>query len=97
MDLSIHLLCRKTVHLDLVADLTTPCFLLSFRRFVARRGLPRKILSDNGKTFEAAAKSLHQVKWQFNVPKAPWWGGVFERLIRSTKRCLKKTIGQAIS
>ena len=85
----------RAVHLDLVADLTTPCFLLSFRRFVARRGLPRKILSDNGKTFEAAAKSLHQVKWQFNVPKAPWWGGVFERLIRSTKRCLKKTIGQA--
>ena len=29
------------------------------------------------------------------MPKAPWWGGVFERLIRSVKRCLKKTIGQA--
>ena len=85
----------RAVHLDLVVDLTAPCFLLSFRRFVARRGLPRKILSDNGKTFKAAAKSLHQVKWEFNVPKAPWWGGIFERLVRSTKRCLRKTIGQA--
>lgn len=26
---------------------------------------------------------------------APWWGGVFEHLIRSTKRCLRKIIGQA--
>lgn len=27
--------------------------------------------------------------------KAPWWGGVFERMVRMTKRCLRKTIGQA--
>ena len=25
----------------------------------------------------------------------PWWGGMFERLIRSVKRCLRKIIGQA--
>lgn len=25
----------------------------------------------------------------------PWWGGIFERLVRSTKRCLRKVIGQA--
>ena len=35
------------------------------------------------------------VKWVFNLAKAPWWGGVFERMVRSTKRCLRKTIGQA--
>ena len=28
--------------------------------------------------------------------EGPWWGGVFERLIKSTKRCLRKLIGQAI-
>ena len=38
---------------------------------------------------------IHGVKWIFNVPKAPWWGGVFERLVRCTKRCLRKIIGQA--
>ena len=53
------------------------------------------MLSDNGKTFKAAAKSVQDVKWIFNVPKAPWWGGVFERMVRSTKRCLRKIIGQA--
>ena len=35
------------------------------------------------------------VQWVFNLPKAPWWGGFFERLIQSTKRCLRKIIGQA--
>ena len=31
----------------------------------------------------------------FNVERAPWWGGIFERMVRSTKPCLKKMIGQA--
>ena len=35
------------------------------------------------------------VEWTFNLEKAPWWGGIFERLIKSTKRCLRKLIGQA--
>lgn len=33
--------------------------------------------------------------WQFNVERAPWWGGAFERMVRSTKCCLKKLIGAA--
>ena len=32
------------------------------------------------------------MKWTFNLEKAPWWGGVFERLVKSVRRCLKKTI-----
>ena len=43
----------------------------------------RKLLSDLG------------VEWQFNVERAPWWGGVFERMIGSTKKCLRKMIGQS--
>ena len=35
------------------------------------------------------------IKWVFNLPKAPWWGGMFERLIRSTKHCLRNIVGQA--
>jgi len=37
-----------------------------------------------------------RMKWSFNLEKAPWWGGIFERLVKSVKRCLKKTIGGAI-
>ena len=84
----------RAIHLELVPDLSTHTFVRSFRRFTARRGFPRMVLSDNGKTFRAAAKSLQGVKWTFNIPKAPWWGGVFERMIQATKRCLKKIIWQ---
>ncbi|XP_065672121.1 uncharacterized protein LOC136089948 [Hydra vulgaris] len=36
-----------------------------------------------------ASKSI---KWRSNVAAALWWGGIFERLVRSTKRCLKKVL-----
>lgn len=100
----------RAVHLDLVPDLTSSSFLRSLKRFAARRGLPRRIISDNGKTFKAAAKTIQAVtnsrevqehlaglgvEWKFNVERAPWWGGIFERMVRSTKRCLKKIIGRA--
>ena len=35
------------------------------------------------------------ITWQFNIERAPWWGGAFERMVRSTKRCLRKLIGRA--
>lgn len=62
---------------------------------MARRGCPHQVIGDNGKTFKAASKALSEVKWVFNVPKAPWWGGVFERMVRGVKRCLRKIVGQA--
>ena len=100
----------RAVHLDLVQDMTAPSFIRSLKRFASRRGLPRMFISDNGKTFKKAAKIIRAVvksrevqdhlsglgvKWNFNVEKAPWWGGIFERMVRSTKRCLKKSIGRA--
>lgn len=33
------------------------------------------------------------IQWKFNVPRAPWWGGFFERLIGVVKRCLRKAVG----
>ena len=72
-----------------------PPFLRSFKRFAARRGVPDQIVSDNGKMFKAAARALRGVKWIFNVHEAPWWGGVFERLVMCVKQCLRKTVRQA--
>ena len=48
----------RAVHLELVPDLSTPAFLQSLKCFTSRRGLPSKIVSDNGKTFKAAASHL---------------------------------------
>ncbi|XP_062556905.1 uncharacterized protein LOC134221734 [Armigeres subalbatus] len=39
----------KAVHLELVGDLSTQGFLAALRRFIARRGMPAHIHSDNGK------------------------------------------------
>ena len=35
------------------------------------------------------------IKWDFNLPKAPWWGGFFEHLVKCTKQCIKKILGNA--
>ena len=37
----------------------------------------------------------HGIKWQFIAERAPWWGGFYERLIGTVKRCLKKVLGKA--
>ena len=36
-----------------------------------------------------------EVKWNFNVERAPWWGGFFERMVQLMKRTLRKLVGQA--
>ena len=36
------------------------------------------------------------IKWQFNLSRAAWWGGQFERLIGLVKTALNKTIGKGL-
>ncbi|XP_068739951.1 uncharacterized protein [Montipora capricornis] len=98
----------RAVYLDLLPSQSTDEFLSSLKRFISRRGRPEKIFSDNGKTFVAAAKWLRnvmkderlndflarqEITWQFNLSRAPWWGGQFERLIGVVKQSLYKSIG----
>ena len=55
-------LTTKAVHLDLVLDLSTEAFLVALRHFVARRGCPYKILSDNGTNFVGANHELQKLQ-----------------------------------
>ena len=39
--------------------------------------------------------SEKKIQWKFIVEKAPWWGGFYERLIKSVKTPLKKLFAKA--
>ncbi|KAG1710492.1 Pro-Pol polyprotein [Nymphon striatum] len=89
----------RAIHLELVDSLKTEEFLLCFRRFIGRRNVPSIIISDNAATFVKASHdsfiTSKRIKWRFIVPRAPWWGGFWERLVRTTKTCLKKVLGNS--
>ena len=100
----------RAVHLELTRGLNVQDFLLAFRKFASRRGLPATIQSDNAKTFQSSSKEIrkiarsqevwrylanNQITWNFIVEKAPWWGGYWERLVRSIKSPIKKVIGRS--
>ncbi|XP_048580704.1 uncharacterized protein LOC116619237 isoform X2 [Nematostella vectensis] len=101
----------RGIYLDLLPSLETPDCLHSLKQFIARRGRPDRIYSDNGRTFVGAEKwikqvmqderlqdylSVNQIRWQFNLSRAPWWGGQFERMIGLVKASLHKSIGHGM-
>jgi len=51
----------RAIHLEVVEDMSTDQFLLCLRRFIARRGTPQQIISDNAKQFKLARKVLTKV------------------------------------
>ncbi|GFS54771.1 integrase catalytic domain-containing protein [Trichonephila clavipes] len=51
----------KAIHLEIVSDLTTEAFLAALKRFVARRGQPIEIHSDNGRNFVGANNELRKI------------------------------------
>jgi hypothetical protein len=82
------------VHLELVTDLSTRSFLLAFRRFAARRGPVSAMYSDNAQTFHCVERHLN-ILWIYSASLAPWWGGFWERMVRSVKYLLRRSNGRA--
>lgn len=96
----------RAIHLELVEDLSAE----AFRQALRRKGTPTLIVSDNAKTFQATEKALNnlfkhpevaseldrkRIEWRYNLERAPWWGGFFERMVGSVKACLRKVLGNA--
>ncbi|XP_075157839.1 uncharacterized protein LOC142231104 [Haematobia irritans] len=48
----------KAIHLEATSSLSTSTFLAAFQRFIARRGCPLNIYSDNGKNFVGASREI---------------------------------------
>ena len=51
----------RAIHLEIVSDMTTTAFLFCLRRFIATRGTPSEIVSDNAMQFKLADKTLHLI------------------------------------
>ncbi|GFV56127.1 integrase catalytic domain-containing protein [Trichonephila clavipes] len=39
---------------------------------------------------------IERITWKFIPPTAAWWRGFWERLVRTVKELLKRTLGKAI-
>ena len=89
----------RAVHLELTDSMNLQDCMLAVRRFIGRRGMPTKFQSDNAKTFISAAQELTNIygmtapQWDYITPRSPWWGGYWERLVKSVKLAMKKTLG----
>ena len=104
-------LTTRAVHVEVVPSLEADACLTAITRFIARRGKPNIILSDNGTNFVGAAREMRewieawnqsdieqslaqkQIKWKFNPPGAPHFGGVWERMVRSCKKAMMAIVG----
>ncbi|XP_026736737.1 uncharacterized protein LOC113500227 [Trichoplusia ni] len=100
-------LAIKAVHLELVTDLTKEAYVAALKRFIARRGKPRSILSDNGTTFVGSDNQLRAflqnsnlsydvaqegIEFNFVPAYSPHFNGVAEAAVRSTKHHLKRLL-----
>ena len=91
--------CASTrgVVLDLVLDASAETLVNSLSKFISGKGCPQIILSDNSSPFIAEITqnfvASKNVKWDFNLANAPWYGEFCERLIGQAKRCLKIILG----
>ncbi len=96
----------RAIHLEVTTDMSAKGFLLALRRFIARRGKPKEIISDNALQFLLAEKVLekankeavqrelssHGIYWNYIPIASPWMGGFYERMIGIVKSALRKTI-----
>ena len=57
----------RAVHIEIAHSLDTQSFINALRRFIARRGKPLKIFSDNGTNFVGAEKVLRDALLEFNA------------------------------
>ena len=94
----------RAVNIALVSNLTTTEFIKSFKRLISRRGKSKIVSLIMPKLSRQGINRDHKlhnflssetILWKFNVPKVPWWGGQFKRLIGLTKANFYRTIGKA--
>ena len=89
-------MASRSVHIELLEDMSTDSFINAIRVLVAIRGPIQTIISDQGTNFMGAAKDLQStvtssmnIDMKFNPPNSSSMGGVWERQIRTIRSVLK--------
>ena len=105
-----HLCQLQSGPLEVASTQTADEFKSKLNAFISQRTRPRIIISGNAKVFKATADWIktvrrseklrnylarENIRWQFNLAKSPWWGGIYERLIKEIKNTLHKTLGRS--
>ena len=85
----------RAVALKVVSEVSGQAFPNTYKRFTARRGKPKTVVSDNGTQFKAAAEKL-RADWTFITPHAMWKGGIYERIIGLFRTALRKTVAKKL-
>ncbi|KAK7574411.1 hypothetical protein V9T40_011602 [Parthenolecanium corni] len=99
----------KCVHIEVVTDLSTAKFIEALQRFIARRGAPRKMYSDNATNFvgtrnlvvlnQAEVESFSAsegISWSMIPARSPHFGGVWESAVRSAKYHIARVTDGAV-
>lgn len=99
----------RAVHIETVESINTEQFILALFRFISKCGRISIIYTDCGTNFVKSAAlfgrldwkkiqeatNVHRIQWIFNPPASPWWGGFWERMVRTMKEYLRKILGQS--
>ena len=98
------------MHLEVARTQTADEFKNKLNALISHRTRPRIIISDNARILKATAEwvktvrkseklqnylACENIRWQSNLAKSPWWGGIYERLIKEIKETLYKTLGRS--
>lgn len=107
-------LCLRAIHIEVVHTLDVDSFICALQRFMARRGKPLVLRSDNGSNFTGAERELRKtiaswnqntvysflqermITWKFNTPRASHMGGVWERMIKMTRKVLSSIMKEQV-
>ncbi|XP_065213364.1 uncharacterized protein LOC135840665 [Planococcus citri] len=104
----VHEKHAHALHIEIVEDLTTEAFLSVLERFVARRGLPRIVYSDNATNFIGTKNVLlndpsinrflgeNGIDWRTIAPHSPHQGGLWESAVKAGKSYLIRSIGNQV-
>ena len=97
----------RAVHLEVMKSQKAEEFQRKLNLFIARKTRPRIIISDNTSIFKATASWIKKIRkskrlqdhlaredirWQFNLSRSLWWGGMYKRVIKDLKKTVYKTL-----